>query len=299
MSILSAVLTPSARVAGCAAVAAAAFSFASLPAPAQANGHDWQKTYSVSGSPSLAIETGDSSVDLHSCGDCKEIRIQVHSERDLNDYRLEEHQDGDHVFFLLKEKPHIGFHVEWKSSRTQVNIETPSHLDLDAKTSDGNFAARELTGSVQVHAGDGSVTLEDVHGDLRLSTSDGNVAIRRATGTLEARGSDGHMQIDGQFTAVQLHTSDGNLDLTLAPGSKLNAASHVNTSDGHVILHVPATLAADLDVSTSDGRVDCSLPLTMDHYDSGSGNHLHGHLNGGGTPLSVHTSDGNVRIVAL
>jgi Toastrack DUF4097 len=292
MSILSA------RLAGCVALFATA-SLTSLPALAQVTGHDWQKSYSVSGSPTLTIETGDSGLEIASCGDCKEIRVQVHATRDLNEYRLEEHQDGDRVFFSFKEKPHIGVHFNWKNEAgTRVTVETPAQLELDAKTSDGNLSARGLTGKLQVHAGDGSVTLEDVHGDLRLGTSDGNVTIRRATGTLEARGSDGHMQIDGQFSAVQLHTSDGNLDFTLAQGSQLNAASRIESSDGHVVLHVPSTLAADLDVSTSDGRVDCSLPLTMDHYDS-SGNHLHGHLNGGGTPLSVHTSDGSVRIAAI
>jgi len=294
MSVLSA------RPVGC-LLAAAALSLASLPALAQATGHDWHKTYSLGGSPSLTIETGDSGLEIQSCGDCKEIRVQVHSGRDLNDYRLEEHQDGDHVSFLLKEKPFIGFHMGWKGEGTKVTVETPARLDLEAKTSDGNFSARELTGNLQVHSGDGSVTLEDVHGTLRLTSSDGNVVIRRATGTLEARGSDGHMEIDGQFTAVQLHTSDGNLDLTLSPGSQLNAASRIESSDGHVNLHVPSTLAADLDVTTSDGRLDCSLPLTMDHYDSNesSGHSVHGRLNGGGTPLRIHTSDGNVRIAAL
>jgi hypothetical protein len=278
---------------------AAALSFASLPARAQITGHDWQKSYRLSGSPTLTIETGDSGLDIQSCGDCKEIRVRVHATRDLNEYRLEEHQDADHVFFSFKEKPHLGVHFNWKNEAgTKVSVETPAHLDLEAKTADGNLTARELTGKLQVHAGDGSVTLEDVHGDLRLGTSDGNVVIRRATGTLEARGSDGHMTIDGQFSGVQLHTSDGSLDFTLDSGSQLNAASRIESSDGHVVLHVPSTLAADLDISTSDGHLDCALPLTMDHYDS-SGNHLHGRLNGGGTPLSVHTSDGNVRIAAL
>jgi hypothetical protein len=288
---------PSARLAGCAFAAAATLSLASPSALAQISGHDWQKTYSVNGSASLAIETGDSSLDIQSCGDCKEIRVQIHSGRDLNEYRLDEHQDGDHVSFSLKEKPMWGFHVGWKGEGTKVTVETPAHLDLEAKTADGNLSARGLTGALQVHSGDGSVTLDEVHGALRLTASDGNVMIRNASGTLEARGSDGHMTIDGQFTGVQLHTSDGNLDFTLAPGSQLNAASRIESSDGHVILHVPSTLAADLDITSSDGHVDCSLPLTMDHYDS-SGNHLHGHLNGGGTPLTVHTSDGNVRITA-
>jgi DUF4097 and DUF4098 domain-containing protein YvlB len=279
-------------------VALAAATFLALPALAQTSGHDWQKTYSVNGSPSLTIATADSGLEIASCGECKEIRVQVHAVRDLNEYRLEERQDGDHVFFSFKEKPHVGI-FNWRNEAgTKVTVETPAHLDLDAKTADGNLTARELTGNLQVHSGDGSVTLEDVHGDLRLGSSDGNVVIRRASGTLEARGSDGHMTIDGQFTGVQLHTSDGNLDFTLAPGSQLNAASRIESSDGHVNVHVPSTLAADLDITTSDGHVDCSLPLTMDHYDS-RGNHLQGHLNGGGTPLTVHTSDGNVRIAAI
>jgi hypothetical protein len=278
-------------------LALAAFSLATLPVLAQVSGHDWQKTYSVSANPSLTIETGDTGVEIQPCGDCREIRIQVHATRDLNEYRLEEHQDGDHVFFSFKEKPHVGL-FNWRNeSGTKVTVETPAKLDLDAKMSDGTLAASGLTGNLQVHSGDGSVTLEDVHGNLRVGSSDGNVAIRRATGTLEARGSDGHMTVDGEFTAVQMHTSDGNLDLTLAPGSKLNSASRIESSDGHVSINLPSTLAADLDISTSDGKIDCSLPMTMDHYDSSRS--IHGRLNGGGTPLTIHTSDGNVRIAAL
>src|ERR1700748_1177084 len=158
---------------GCVALAAAAaLCFASVPALAQVTGHDWQKSYSLSGSPTLTIETGDSGLEIRSCGDCKEIRVQVHAVRDLNEYRLEEHQDGDHAYFSFKEKPHIGVHFNWKNEAgTKVTVETPAHLDLEAKTADGNLIARELTGKLQVHAGDGAVTLDDVHGDLWLTTS--------------------------------------------------------------------------------------------------------------------------------
>ena len=274
----------------------AALAISAIPAFAQLSGHDWQKAYPVSGSPSLTIETGDTGLEIQPCGECKEIRIQVHATRDLNEYRLEERQDGDHVFFSFKEKPHIGM-FNWRNTAgTKVTVETPARLDLDAMTADGNLAAHGLTGDLKVHSGDGSVMLEDVHGNLRLGSSDGNVTIRRATGTLEARGSDGHMTVDGEFTAVQMHTSDGNLDLTLAPGSKLNTASSIESSDGRVNINLPSTLAADVDISTSDGKIDCNLPLTMDHYDSSHS--IRGKMNGGGTPLSIHTSDGNVRIAA-
>jgi hypothetical protein len=285
-----------------AALSTSLFVFAQPSAFAQDAEHEWQKTYSLSGNPSLTIETGDSGLEIRSCGDCKEIQIHVRSGEKLTDYRLEEHQDGDHVSFSFKEKPHIGVHINWKpAAPTMVSVETPTSLELDAKSADGNVSVRGLSGRLQVRSGDGNVSLEDVRGDLHLSASDGNISIHNAAGTLEARASDGQMKIDGQFTAVQLHTTDGNLDFALAPGSQLSAASRIESSDGQVSVHVPHTLAANLDISSSDGHVDCALPLTMDHYDSNesSGHHLHGQLNAGGTPFSIHTSDGNVTITAI
>lgn len=270
---------------------------------AQTSDHDWAKTYSISGKPSLTVETSDSNLRIHSCGDCKAINIKVHSERKLSEYRLEESQSGDHVSFLFKEKPHVvGFHVNWTNhGETYVEVETPGALDLDARTSDGNLSARDLEGDLQIHTGDGSADLNNLRGTIRLKSSDGNMTLQNAAGTLEARSSDGHMKVDGNFSAVQLHSSDGGLDLALADGAKLTAASRIESSDGTVNIRVPHDFAADLDISTSDGHIDCSLPLTMDHYDSreGSGNHMRGKVNAGGVPLTIHTSDGNVTISQL
>lgn len=265
---------------------------------AQDSEHEWQKDYSVSTNPSLTLETGDANVEIHSCGDCKSVRIHVHSDEKLSNFRMEEHQDANHVYFLLKEKPHIGSTISWTGSRkTEVMVETPSSLQLDARSGDGNFAARDLSGDIALHSGDGAVTLDHVHGTLHLTASDGNIEIQHAAGTLEARAADGHMKVDGQFTAVELHTSDGNLDFDLAPGSQLTTASRIESSDGHVSIHVPHDLSADLEISTADGHIDCSLPLTLDHYKSGQ--HLQGRMNAGGVPLSIHTSDGNVTIASL
>src|SRR5580700_4848533 len=42
-------------------------------ASAQAGGGDWQKSYQVPGKASLNLSSGDASVELRSCGDCREI----------------------------------------------------------------------------------------------------------------------------------------------------------------------------------------------------------------------------------
>jgi len=285
-----------------ATVAAIALASSSSAVLAQSSDHEWHKVYAVGGgAASLTVETGDSGLEIRSCGDCKEIRVHVESTRNLNEYSIEEHQEGDHVSFTIKEKPRP-FHIEWNESRkTKVSVQTPGKLDLDAKVADGNLSAQDLTGKVQVHAGDGSVELDNIKGDVHLVAADGSVNLHNAVGTIDARGSDGNMKIDGQFTMVQVETSDGSLDFTLAPGSQLTSASQIKSSDGRVSIRLPQSLSADMDVATGDGHLNCTLPLTMDHYDSkeSGGHHLHGHLNSGGVPFSIRASDGNVSITTL
>jgi hypothetical protein len=272
-------------------------------ASAQTGGGDWQKSYPVSGKASLSLSSGDASVEVRSCGDCREVRVRVEwKDRKPADFTVNEFQSGDHVNFELKEKPHLGIHFQMGSLREpHVTAETPTALDLEARTADGGLKVSGVQGSLELHTSDGAVDVEDVGGAVRLTASDGSIKIHNVTGTLESRSSDGNATVEGRFTALQVHTSDGNLAVAVAGGSQLSTASRIESSDGQVTVRLPRTLAADLDVETSDGQINCTLPVTMEGYNSGhsSGHNLRGHLNGGGVLLVIHTSDGNVTIAAL
>ncbi len=284
-------------------LAAAALALLSAStAVAQDADHAWSKTYKVTGKPTLDFETSDATVEFHPCGDCHEIRIQIELVgHKLSDYRLEESQSGDEVHFLFKELPRIGVHIVWHIEHTHVTVETPAQLTLEAKTSDGNVTLNGLEGELGLTTGDGDVTIDHVSGNLRLKSGDGHVRISDANGAIDARTSDGSLTVDGVFHAVALNTSDGRLEVSLRPGTKLTEPSSIRTSDGSVAIHVPANFAADLDVHSSDGHVDCTLPLTIDHFQSsgGEGHNWHGKLNGGGASLTIRTSDGNVKIDQL
>jgi hypothetical protein len=270
----------------------------SLTALAQDPEHFWSKAYPVTGKPTLTIETSDAGVTFRPCGDCHEIRIHAEVQgRKLSDFRLEEGQSGDEVHFLFKELPHVG----WRREEVRVTVETPAQLTLQAKTSDGNVTLSGLQGDLNLTTGDGNVDLDHVSGNLRIKSGDGRVRVTDAAGSIDAHTSDGNLSVDGSFQGLALNTSDGTLELNLREGTKLAGASTIQSSDGSVTVRVPASFAADLSVHTSDGHVECALPLTTDHYQSGGGhgNELHGKLNGGGVPLTIHTSDGSVRIEKL
>ena len=122
-----------------------ALALAALTASAVAES-DWQKSYPVSGKPSLAVSTGDASVEVHSCG-CREIRIRVQwNDRKAGDYTINELQASDHVSFELKEKPqHMGIHIG-NHREPHVMVETPGELDLEARTSDGSLKVYGVNG---------------------------------------------------------------------------------------------------------------------------------------------------------
>jgi DUF4097 and DUF4098 domain-containing protein YvlB len=264
---------------------------------------DWQKSYPVFGKPSISLSTGDTSVEVRPCSACREVRVRVEwNDRYPSEYVLSEFQAGDHVTFEVKEKSRFGIHITTGSRHEpHVTVETPSTADLEARTTDGSLRVSGIQGNVELKTGDGSVEVSDVSGALRLTASDGSIRIHNVIGTLESRSSDGSVSIHGQFTALHVHSGDGRLDVTLADGSRLTSSSRIESSDGQVTIHLPRTLAADLEVHTSDGKIKCELPLTMNGYNStsSSGHNLRGHLNSGGLPLTIQTSDGNVTIAAL
>ena len=262
----------------------------------------WDKSYPVSGQPSLFLSTGDSHLNIHACTSCQAVQIHVTAENtSLSRYTLEEDQSGNTVHFSLKEKPHMGLHIDWHSSSMHVDVETPANLTLDARCADGNLTAADLHGDFTIHTSDGTQELTGLSGNLKLHSSDGHLRVRNASGTLEARSSDGNQEIAGAFTSLQLHSSDGSITVELAEGSHLSSDSRIESSDGSVTLRLPKSFPAELAVSTRDGSIQSSLPLVVDGYNSkgDSGHAIRGKFNGGGSLLTIHTSDGSVHLTTL
>jgi len=282
--------------------AAAIFTSAAF---AQTDNH-WDKSYTLSGQPTLVLRTGDSNLNIKSCGSCHAVRVTVDSpKRKLSDFVLEEDQSGNTIHFSLKEKAHFGghvtMHISWSDSPVNVTVETPANLTLHAETEDGNLNATGLNGAISLRSSDGHQTIAEVSGTLRVDSSDGSVDLRGIAGTLDAHTSDGTLNISGKLDGLNVSSSDGRVNLELASGSILKNDSNLRSSDGTVTVKLPKDLAANLDISTSDGKIDCNLPLALDGFHSkGESDHsVRGRLNAGGPTLTIRTSDGAVHLSAL
>jgi DUF4097 and DUF4098 domain-containing protein YvlB len=177
--------------------------------------------------------------------------------------------------------PHRPFSVNFGVGRRSVRVElqVPRELRTD------------------IHTGDGSITVDGLHGETRLSTGDGHIEADRLDGSLDAQTGDGRLRARGRFDLLNLHTGDGSVEAEIENGSRISSEWTIRTGDGHVTLRLPSSFSADLDVHTGDGHIESDLPVTVSGFKRE--NELRGKLNAGGPPLVIRTNDGSIRLERL
>ncbi|MBZ5572989.1 MAG: DUF4097 domain-containing protein [Acidobacteriia bacterium] len=248
--------------------------FAILPL---ARAEEWSKTYTITGKPDLRVETSDANLRVDTW-DKNTIEVHVttrHYKIGDGGIQIYEHQTGDSVDIELRYPHHI-FVMQFGSYGVDVDIHMP----------------RE--GRVNLHTGDGSISLTNFKGDMDVESGDGREEIEGVDGRLRARTGDGHIRAAGRFDSLDLNTGDGRIDARALPGSTAASNWSIRTGDGSVTLELPSTFAADVDLHTSDGHITLDLPVTVEGR-LGERN-IRGKINGGGNLLTVHTGDGSIRI---
>jgi hypothetical protein len=281
--------------------------------PLATRAEEWTKTYDISGRAQVRVETNDGAVRVVTGGAQKSVEFHVEYEGfQMNkDLHVESHQNGDSVEVNARVSGHWGF--SWgKGHRIKIEVRMPKDADLTVNTGDGSVETESVNGHVKIHTGDGavraqavsgdvdidtgdgSITLEGAKGDIRLRTGDGHVEARDLDGKVDASSGDGHITIAGRLDALNIKTGDGSINANLAAGSKVTTGWSIRTGDGSVDIVLPADLQANIDASTNDGHISLNIPLLVEGTFRNS--EIHGKMNGGGQPVTVHTGDGSIRL---
>ncbi|HEY6339573.1 MAG TPA: DUF4097 family beta strand repeat-containing protein [Candidatus Sulfotelmatobacter sp.] len=244
--------------------------------PARAD--EWSKTYKVTGSADLRVETSDANIRVDTW-DQNSIEARVTTVRykiGENGIRIEERQSGDMVELEVRFPHEHGFTIDWGQRRVDIVIHMPREGKVNLRTGDGKIEIGGLKGVMDLRSGDGSETLDAVDGKLRAETGDG------------------HIRAAGRFDELDVKTGDGHVEVRAAQGSSLNAGWRLETGDGNVTLEIPGDLAADVDLHTSDGHIDLDMPVTTEgKIREGE---VRGKLNGGGSLMTIRTGDGSIHL---
>ena len=274
---------------------------------------DVTKSFNVAGRANVHVETNDGSIRVSS-GDSKQVefRVEFQGYEVGKTLHIDAHQDGDKVELIARVTGHWGISWGVNSRRLRIEVRMPRDADLDVHsgdgsvqaesingivkvyTGDGSVKANSLNGNIDLHTNDGSITVDSLKGDIRLHTGDGSIEARNLDGKVDADSGDGHIRIAGRFDALNVKTGDGSVDTRVQAGSKMASSWSIRTGDGSVDLVLPSDFQTNIDASTGDGHISLGIPVTVEGTFSNS--QIHGKMNGGGQPLTIHTGDGSIRL---
>ena len=126
---------------------------------------------------------------------------------------------------------------------------------------------------------------------VHVTNTNGQVAASALSGTLFAHTTNGSINAKAIAGPVDAQTTNGNVTVDLA---SVAGKVSVKTTNGGLVLTVPGDAKADLSASCTNGGIDVS-GLKLDTTES-SRRHIEGTLNGGGTAIELHTTNGGIRV---
>jgi DUF4097 and DUF4098 domain-containing protein YvlB len=182
------------------------------------------KTFTVSGTPRVHIETHDGVVSIRGW-DKPEVMYtatkRAGSELELNELTIKAEQVGSNVTITVNPNEADG--------SASLEVYVPRNASLEAASGDGQLSLDGVSGDVVLRTGDGPINVSNSTGVLTVSTGDGPIKISRFNGQIEARTGDGPISLDGRFTAVHAQTGSGSV--TLAVPADLSFTIETNAED--------------------------------------------------------------------
>lgn len=127
------------------------------------------------------------------------------------------------------------------------SIKTPFKTSSTLKTSGGNIAATEITGSHDIHTSGGNISLEKITGSAEVNTSGGNISLSNSVANFNASTSGGNISLNNIEGKLHVSTSGGNID-----ANKVKPELTAGTSGGSI--HVK-DVQGPVDVNTSGGSI--------------------------------------------
>jgi DUF4097 and DUF4098 domain-containing protein YvlB len=297
--------------------------------------YSFKETYKVASPAELDLSSSDGSLDIIP-SDGNQIQVfyivrkggkllKIDREKLEEDFIVETRSTANAVEIIVKDKlkyqglnfnnrPSVGFKV-YVPKETMCNLATSDGNiritglngnqrlktsdgsielaeisgSITGRTSDGDVRIRKIKGNVDIQTSDGTIELETVGGDVQASTSDGNIRLDRVKGDIAVRTSDGYIdfkEISGSFKAS---TSDGNIKGNVV---ELKKELTLRTSDGNIEVTLPGQLGLDLDIKAES--IDVPFKNFTGKFDK---TFVRGQSNGGGIPVVLTTSGGNVRLI--
>ncbi len=275
------------------------------------------KTFQLNGQGNLNVKTSGGSISVEAHGG-NEVRVEMYVKKSgggwfSSDDDIQEILEEEYSIDISKVGNAVSATADRKSKRWNSNslsiafkVKVPSAISCNLKTSGGSISLSGVEGQQSVKTSGGSLNLEKITGDMEAHTSGGGIKINDFTGMLSAHTSGGSINMKESEGDLRVSTSGGSIRLydvvgsieARTSGGSIEAEVKVlkdlltlKTSGGSIRATIPEGLGLDLDLHGN--RVNTVL---NNFSGTSEKNRIKGSTNGGGIPVTMHTSGGSVTL---
>ncbi len=174
---------------------------------------------------------------------------------------------------------------------------------VTVSTQGGGIAVDECGGTLHAETQGGGIAIGSANGAVVLSSQGGSIHLNGAKGPVRAETMGGGMKLLNLTHGVNAETMAGSIIAQFVGGRDTFTASSLETSNGDVIIYIPAGLGVNLEaeIELADGHAihtDFSeVRVTSEGGPYGPKQiSAVGAINGGGPLLKVHTTLGSITI---
>ncbi|HKO18928.1 MAG TPA: DUF4097 family beta strand repeat-containing protein [Acidobacteriaceae bacterium] len=278
---------------------------------------NFDKTYSVSGAPTVSISTGSGYVHVYP-GSGNQVHIvgHVHSRPGLFGGDADEAvrkivanppivQSGNTI---TASTPHDESDL-FRNITIDYDVTTPAETTLKAGSGSGSIEIGGIQTAVTAHTGSGSIHVDNVGANAQLDTGSGTI---RATnvhgggmlqtgsggielsvsgpGDVRAKTGSGSIHVDGVNGGVRAETGSGSIEVSGNPTSEWRASS----GSGSIQLNPSADARFNFEGQTGSGGIRVDRPIVM--QGSLNRHHVTGTVNGGGPTVRASTGSGGIDV---
>jgi DUF4097 and DUF4098 domain-containing protein YvlB len=210
------------------------------------------------------------------------------AEADLKNVDVQMKQEADVIHVTAKPADD-----QRQTSRgAAVELRVPPGARLELKTQNGKVTASGETGDLAVFTTNGGIEVKGSKGPQNLHTSNGQISVEGGSGKLDLHTSNGGIDVQAVSATVTARTSNGSIRFQ---GSLADGEQSFHTSNGSVVLTLPADASFRLDAQTSMGKVSCQFPYRR--RDGESKTRLRAAVGDNPkTTLELRTSLGNIEV---
>ena len=223
---------------------------------------EWTRTYQLAPGGEIHIGNTNGKIDVEGVdGTAVEVRAE----------RVARAATDEGARELL---PRITIREDVKPDRVSIETERMSGIMLGASYEVRYHVRAPKTALVDVQNTNGMVSLQGLSGKVSARTTNGGVRGKELTGAVEARTTNGGV----------------NIDLAAVGTERIR----LSTTNGGVFISLPETAKADVSATWTNGGINISN-VRMEVSER-SRRRFEGRLNGGGTPIELHTTNGGIHI---